>query len=276
MTATFERISGTDITIDKENTRKNVKYRLLEQPPVQVGGDYFNYVASLAMAWITQFAATELAPDGTSLHWNNIQVQEERYAMRYSITVEYGTEDKQSGAYQITFGGGGGTVHVTAGTRIAGYGADVKDNGGLIGVDGDEVKGVDIPVAEPKISVTYRHPAGMLNRAYAIAVQGLIGYPNNDTFLGFKPGEVMLLDPQFTESDTEASASYSFSVSFNRENFVVGGITVVEKKGWDILSPQYEAAVDGAGPVRNLKGIEIIRPAGRVWKDYIPILGWGG
>ena len=62
---------------------------------------------------------------------------------------------------------------------------------------------------------------------------------------------------------------------------VVGGITIAEKEGFQIVSPVYQSeVVDDAGGtkkgVRTIKEIEIIRPRGRELKDYVSVFGWGG
>lgn len=269
----LERTTGGDISMNPPAATH--KWRLIGDPPFLPNGDYFSYVASLALQ---QIPRTFVHPLGV-LFRQDIQIHENWYGRYYEITVPYGREKKeQEGAYQITVDQTGGTVNVKAGTRIAGYGEedDKVDNGGLIGVDGDEVRGVDIPVEEGKINVTFRHPEGALNRAYIIAVGRLVGFPNEDPFLGYEPGEVLYLGGSFTESNTEATAAYSFAISYNRTNFDVGGITVVEKKGWDVLSPTYKKVAEDDHVVQKLAYIEIIRPAGREWKPYASTFGWGG
>jgi hypothetical protein len=197
-----------------------------------------------------------------------------------------------AGAYQITVDQTGGTVNVKAGVRKEAYttagrstlgtaGADEVDNGGLIGVEGDEVKGVDIPVEQTKLTIMFRHPQGKLTKSYIDAIGRIVGFPNSDTFVGYQPGEVMYKGGQFSETNTEATATYNFDISYNRTNFVIGGITLALKYGWDIMSFTYKDTnyVNGAGktlPVKNIKCIEIIRPAGREWVAYQSAFGWGG
>ena len=113
------------------------------------------------------------------------------------------------------------------------------------------------------------------------AVGALVGHPNNDTFLGYDPGEIAYAGGNATESEAEASAEYSFEVSRNVTDLVVGGITIAAKKGFDVVSPIYKSGVetDTAGDkygVRIVEKIEIIRPKGREFEDYVPVFGWGG
>lgn len=268
----LEKITGGDIAMEPASA--TLKYRAAGTPAFLPGGDFFSFIASYALANIPR---TFDHPKGT-LYRQDIQVHETWYARYYEISVPYGKKKKeQEGAYQISVDQTGGTVHVTAGTRIAGYGpaADAVDNGGLIGVDGDEVKGTEIPVEETKLNVTYRHPKAALNRDYIKRVGRLVGFVNKDEFLDYEPGEVRFLGGNFTESEAEATAAYSFAISFNRRNFTVGGITITEKLGWDVISPTYKTDTDNDHLVKQLAYIEIVRPGGRDLQDFKPVFGWG-
>ena len=182
-----------------------------------------------------------------------------------------------------------GTAKATAGVRQAGYpaakftavGAEAdKGNKGVI-FDGQEVVGVDVPVNQTRIVVSYRHPQMFLNHAYLRSVGSLVGHPNNDIFLGYDPGEIAYAGGNATESEAEASAEYSFDVSRNDTEIDVGGINIADKAGFDVISPIYESNVAtdaGANKfgVRTVEKIEIIRPRGREWTDYVSVFGWGG
>ena len=271
MATRFEQITGGDITIEPPTA--TVRWRVSGTPTNMPAGDYFTYISSFALQSIPRVYNHPLG----LIYLQDIQIHENWYARHYDITAPYGRNKKESGAYQISVDQTGGTVHVTAGTRIAGYGeaVDAVDNGGLIGVDGDEVHGTDVTVEETKINVQFRHPEAFLTRAYIRSIGRLVGFPNNDAFLGYDPGEAVYLGGQFTETDTESTAQYSFAISYNRTNFEVGGITITEKKGWDVISPCYKSDVDNDKRVRKLAYIEIVRPAGREWKNYGSAFGWG-
>jgi hypothetical protein len=81
----------------------------------------------------------------------------------------------------------------------------------------------------------------------------------------------------FTQTEAEASASYSFNISPNATGLVVGDITIADKKGWDFISPTFKTKEFDNGTekhtVKVLKCIEIIRP--REWKNYRSAFGWG-
>lgn len=272
MTFRFELVTGGDISM--EPPAATFKWRSTGSPPALPSSyDYFTYIASYALQNIPR---TYSHPRGL-IFLQDIQVHENVYARHYEITAPYGRRKRDAGAYQISVDQTGGTVHVTAGTRIAGYGdaANAVNNGGLIGVDGDEVHGCDIPIEETKINVQFRHPSAFLTRDYIHSTGRLVGFPNADTFLGYEAGEVVYLGGQFTETDTESTAQYSFAISYNRTNFSVGGITITQKYGWDVISPVYKYATDNGYGVRQLQYIEIIRPAGREWVSYGPVFKWG-
>jgi len=263
-----------------EPPRATVKYQV-EGTVINTGGlDPFDFVAALAIATIP---ATFAHPLGT-LNLQDIQIHENHAGRIYSITAPYAQKKKESGAYQITVDQSGSMINVKAGTRISSHfdnaglvAPETNDvnNHGLIGVNGDEIEGVDIPVEETKLQVNFRHPQGILNKAYIKAVGRLVGYPNSVPFLGYDIGEVVYIGGQFVETDTEATATYSFAVSYNQTNLVIGGITVTEKHGWDVLSFSYFDKVETGNLTKKIKCIEVVRPAGREWKDYVATFGWG-
>lgn len=282
MTLQFELVTGSDLTLDREKLTIVRKARAKDKLPVAIVGDYFDYVSSAAMAWVNTYVPTYGTPMGT-LFWNSIQLHENHYALNYDISITYSPLNKQSGTYQITVDQAVGTARCTAGTWQATYALSADDK---VKCDGtfynglpDSEQGIDVPVTEDKISVAFRHPKGYLNYAYINRIGRLRGYPNNDTFLGYLPGEVMYMGGQFTQTDTEASAQYNFSISFRAEDLVVAGITIEIKEGWDALCPVYvpDDTAGGGGKkhaTRKVKCIHTIRP--RDWEDYVPIFGWGG
>jgi len=280
MALSFEKRTGHDASLNRDALTVKLEFQAIDTLPKTVSGDYFDYIASAAMSFIRQYYPTYTSPFGT-LFWNSIKVHENHYAQNYHITVTYSPFDRQTGSYMIRVEQAVGMEKATAGRRIAGYpAADAVDNGGLIW-DGEEVTGTDVPVAEDRIVVSYRHPQAFLIPSYIRAVGKLRGYPNNDTFLGYDPGEVLYMGGDFSETDAEATAQYTFHVSPNVTDLSVAGITVTEKKGWDVISPVYKQDTDDdAGgntkPVKKVDYIEVIRPAGREWKDYASVFGWGG
>lgn len=283
MVFTLEPITGSDLTVDRDNMSIVRKYRIKQKLPYSPTGDCFDEVASLVMAAVKNDYPAYSTPIGM-LYWSSIQLHESFYAQHYEIGVTYtpygGDGSTQSGTYMVRVEHAAGMAKATAGTRIAGYPTGTAvDNGGVIW-NGQEVVGIDVPHSQSRIVVSYRHPEMYLNHAYLRAVGALTGHPNNDVFLGYEPGEIAYAGGNASESEAEASAEYSFEVSRNELHLSVGGIMVSEKKGFDVVSPVYkwDTAVDGSGntkAVRPIDYIEIIRPRGREWMDYVSVFGWG-
>ena len=277
MDLTLRLKTGSDLTLDRENLTIVRKFEVVGTLPYLHGGDAFDWVSSQVMALIVGGYPTYGTDMGT-LFWNSIQLHESVYAQHYEISVTYSPVNRQTGTYQITVDQAVGNVHVTAGRRIAGFGpaANAIDSGGVFW-NGEEVTGSEVPVAEDRITVMYRHPQAYLNAAYIRNVGTLRGYPCSDVFLGYQPGEVRYMGGNFSQTECEATASYNFEISPNVTNLVVGGITITSKSGFDVISPVYEPTTDtnGAGKthaIKKLKYIEIIRP--REHKAYSPVFGW--
>ena len=165
MAFTLKQIVGSDQTLDRDKLTIVRKFQVRGTLPYTGGTDAFDYVASEVMGLIMSSYATYGTPMGT-LFWNSIQLHENHYAQLYDASVTYSTINKQTGTYQITVDQAVGTQKVTAGERIAGYGpaANEVDNEGVF-FDGKEVTGIEVPVAEDKITVSYRHPQAYLNHS---------------------------------------------------------------------------------------------------------------
>lgn len=289
----LELIVGSDLTLDRDNLVIVRRFRV-KGTLSGLASDVFDTVASYVMAAIVvggtdsnghQYGPTYMTPQGL-LYWNTIQLHESFYAQQYEISVTFSPFNKQTGTFLLRIEHAAGTAKATAGEWIAGYpvanfpAGEADSNGGVI-FDGQEVVGVDVPFNQTRIVISYRHPQAFLNHTYLRAVGALVGHPNNDIFLGYDPGEIAYAGGNATESEAEASAEYSFEVSRNETDLVVGGITIADKKGFDIISPIYQSAIadDSGGDkkgIRTIKSIEIIRPRGREFEDYVSVFGWGG
>ena len=283
MPLTLELVVGSDLTLDRDSLTIVRKFRVKGTLPYSGGGDAFDYVSSQVMGLILSTYPMYGTPLGT-LFWNSIQLHESHYAQLYEISVAYSPYNKQTGTYLVRIEHAAGTAKATAGKWIAGYPtAAVPASDGNKGViwNGQEVVGVDVPFNQTRIVISYRHPQAYLNHAYLRAIGELVGHPNNDTFLGYAPGEIAYAGGNATESEAEASAEYTFEVSRNETALEVGGITIADKKGFDIISPVYKwDTEDDAGgttkAVRPIDYIEIIRPRGREWMNYVSMFGRGG
>ncbi len=279
-------IIGNDATLDRNALTIVRKFRVKGKLPYTGGGDAFDVVSANVMGLIVRDFPRYGTPMG-NLYWNSIQLHEAFYAQLYEVSVTYSPFNKQTGTYLVRVEHAAGTAKATAGKWIAGYPtANVPDKGGVKGhggtiYNGQEIVGVDVPYNQTRIVISYRHPQAFLNHTYLRAIGKLVGHPNNDTFLGYEQGEIAYTGGNATESEAEASAEYSFEVSRNETEIEVGGITIANKKGFDIISPVYgdDSADDDGGTtraVRVINWIDIIRPRGREFADYVSVFGWGG
>ncbi len=287
MTLTLKLAVGSDLTLDRENLTIVRKFSVLGTLPFAGGGDAFDYVASYVMAAIQNGGVD---PNGAAygptyqtqmgmLFWNSIQLHESHYAQLYDASVTYSPFDRQSGTYQVSVDQAVGNQHITAGTLIDSYPATWPGNGGAFH-DGSENIGCSIPVSEDRITIQYRHPKAFLNWDYTRAVGKLRGFPNSDTFLGYAAGEVRYMGGNFSQTDCEATASYTFDISPNApaNSITIGGVTITkETSGFDVIQVVFAPDTDTAGgethAVQKVLGIDVIRP--RAHKAYKSVFGWG-
>lgn len=246
----------------------------LDVPPT----DWFNTIAQLALT-APEIPAV-LSTTAGLLYRQDMRIVESTYGRQYLITVPFGKskKDQEPGAYSIAFSQTGGTVHQKVGRWIANYGDDKpaapKDNVAFIGQDpsNNTVEGVDLPVADSKIIVSFRHPGGALNTTYIKAIAEVVGYPNEDEFLGYEPGEVRFMGGDFGETEAEATATYNFEIKRNRRNIKIGDVTVDEATGFDVIDVEWKKDKDT--PRAIVRYVTIIRP--REWIPYQSVFGWGG
>lgn len=278
MAAMWEEVPGRSLTLSKQGPKLTVPFRMRDRLPQTIGGDYFNFVASAALSFIQGTYPWYDTPHGR-LYWNDIQVSERFYAAYYDITVSYSPNEKSVGAYQISVDTSGGTVNVKQGTVISKFGANAPANLAdvptTIGVVGEDIRGVDVPISEMKVTITFRHPQGILNHAYIRAVGELTGFPNSDPFLLWDQHEVMYRGGNFSESNTEATAAYNFVISYNATNVTVAGITGINKPGWAILDPVYKDDEKDDRLVKEIDYFKTMWPGDRSPKAYASVFGWG-
>lgn len=208
------------------------------------------------------------------LYKQDVKLEPIGYEM-WHVEVPYGPKVKGAGTWDLQIDNSGGTVRVYAGTRIAGFPAGCPDNKGLIGKNGDEYEGVEVPIPASKVIVEYRNPRAFLVPSRVFAIEDLVGTYNSDTFLGRAPGTMAYQGGQYrTGSDTETTARYTFSYSRNMTNETIGGITGVSKKGWEVASPVIVADASNSKNEHKVSYIEIVqvlKPAA-----YATVFGFGG
>lgn len=171
----------------------------------------------------------------------------------FDVTVSYGSRKSEVGEYRLSFDTTGGTLHIrTSKETVASFPAGAPDHQQAIGVEGDNVAGVDIVIPALKLTVTFKHPAGVITLPRIKQLARLTGKTNDDVWLTFERGEVLFLGATGSENPgVEAEVSYSFACSENLPAHDIGAIANVTKRGHEALWITFEPAVDGGNPVRR-------------------------
>lgn len=111
-----------------------------------------------------------------------------------------------------------------------------KDCGDYIGVDGENVEGVDINV--PKITFREVHERGTLSWQYRRVLANLAGTINKFKFKGLEKGEVLFLGATARRTGTGPwRIEYMFACERNAtlEIQTQSGTQTIEKIGWDYI-----------------------------------------
>lgn len=124
----------------------------------------------------------------------------------WNVDVSYGPEDDpdsqkppEPGTWKFDFDTTGATHTVTSAPLFARYGSSTFGNApdlqGAVNYDeqSKQVKGVEIPVANGKFSITQYVDARFVTPAVMRTLQRATPRVNFDTWLGFDPGEVLYL-----------------------------------------------------------------------------------
>ena len=214
------------------------------------------------------------------------KLQAESYTLDYlgdeawQLTVSYvsrGADDDQKPdplRRSRSFDTSGGTTHITqqpsyaAGTALGGLvwntekryptsGASAApDQQGAIGVDGQNVQGVDVVIPALQWTETYDVPTQYVTTDYIKIVSAITGTVNNSSFRGFAAGEVLFMggsgsqDWDAEKGNSPWSLSYKFVAQANADGTTlprlnVGDVTNIEKKGHEYLWVRYEDSVSG-------------------------------
>lgn len=197
------------------------------------------------------------------------------------VTVPYGKRDK--GSYNIHFSTTGGTVHITSSrSTVASYGVGAPNMKQTIGVNEDDVDGCDIAVPALKITVSFKHPQGIITMQRVKQLARNTAYVNSDEFLTFAAGEVLFLgaDGEWGPQ-TETSIKYEFAMAENAEDgaagdkrLTIGDIANIVKQGHDYAWIRYADEVDAGRPVKHAKHVYVERVYVRT--AFQPLFGFGG
>lgn len=220
---------------------------------------------------------TVFTPDGI-LHRQNVSIDPAGFA-QYVVTTTYGKTKRETGTYSFTFDTSGGTVKITAAKEhIASYPADAANENphkGSIGVTKDgEVEGVEIIIPALKLSVSFRHPQGVVTLEHARALANATGHTNSESFLVFDEGELLFIGASGSDgSEAEAEVTYQFVASSNADDLSIGEIVNINKKGHDYLWMEFEEAESGETQVGTKpKRAHVERVYGAI--NFADTFGW--
>ena len=186
--------------------------------------------------------------------------------------------------YHVSFDTTGGTVHVTSSLATASkWGAgglnDAPDMKQTIGVNGDDVDGCDIVVPALKITVSFKHPQGIITMQRVRQLSDYTASVNTDVFLGFEAGEVLFLGSSGGWGpETETTVQHQFACVANRTaargNLLnIGDVLNIVKAGHDYAWVRYVSDVDAGRPVKVAKHVYVEQVYSRA--AFIPLLGFG-
>jgi hypothetical protein len=158
----------------------------------------------------------------------------------------------------------------------------IPDFKGAIGVDGDNVNGVQKPFSVFNWNETWIYPADWIDGKRPARVDKnsdgdrieVPQYPltnmiddncfvtNEKVFRGKPPGCILLTGVRSGRMNLGASSvsvTFSFSYSPLRENFQVGSIRILKKDGWDYMDIYYDTQSENNELVRRAKYVYICR-----------------
>lgn len=177
----------------------------------------------------------------------------------WHINVPYAKRKKENGQWDWSFRSSGGTIRITGGKHKAVFPAGKPTHNGLIGVNGEEVEGVDVVVPATIYDFSFRHPQGVVSLSYSKAISDMTGVVNSDNWLAFGPGEMLFLGPNGSDgSNSEAQLSYSFAYSKTVSNLQVGDIAIVNKQGHDVAWITYKKEVQNNLPAQVPDYVNIV------------------
>ncbi len=227
----FYRSGG--LTGDFDNSQQELVYKITETD------DYAEAYSLLIAA-----APVSTTIDGKVLAKRVFKCEPEDW-MVWTGTVTYTKRQLEEGESSYQFETGGGTTHIThsiSTIQSVRVGGDPTANFyNAIGWSGSEIAGCDIVSPNFTFSETHVIEESAVDGAYKLALFNATGKANNATFKGFAAGEVLFLGASGSQrQDGTWEISYRFAASPNATGLSIGGLTGINKKGWEYLWIFYE------------------------------------
>jgi hypothetical protein len=149
----------------------------------------------------------------------------------------------------------GGTQHITQSratvAKLAPPGKVAPDFKGAIGVNNDQIEGVDITIPQFNLKITKKLPLAAVSDAYIDVLYKTTGSVNGSDWRVFKQREALFLGASgsIRMADLKWEITYNFAIQKSitaADGIMIGDIGPIEKKGWDYLWVRYEDVVDDA------------------------------
>jgi len=118
--------------------------------------------------------------------------------------------------------------------------------------DGSEAEGVEIfePVYEE--SETHWFKTSDLTLAYRDTISNIVGHTNNAPFKGYQAGEVLFKGVSGSRRGAnDSEITFRWSVRRNQNDFQLGDVKGITKKGWEYLWPRYQVVRQFEAPSIN-------------------------
>lgn len=212
----------------------------------------------------------------------NVQLMAESYSVEYlgddawHVTINYSKDGADADEpdplrRSRSFDTSGGTQHITQALTESRFGDNAPNQQLAIGVDGDNVNGVDVVIPALSWTETYDVPSQFVTSAYIKSIAALTGTVNNAAFRTFAAGEVLFIgasgsqDWDNQKGDGPWSLSYKFTASPNAgagqtlPAITIGAINGIEKRGHEYLWVRYESAVEGSSLLKRPRFVYVNR-----------------
>jgi hypothetical protein len=123
------------------------------------------------------------------------------------------------------------------------------------------------------MSYTFKHPAGVVNEAMAVALARVTGTVNESTWHGFEGGEVLFLGADGSDgTDADAEVTYHVAAEENLSGLIIDAIADIEKDGHDFLWVWWQDDVDDGQGVCRARAVYVERLYRRV--NFTSALGF--
>lgn len=192
----------------------------------------------------------------------------------WKVEIPYGSRKTELGSYRISFDTSGGTVHLTHSRQtVNSYGTSPPNHQQAIGVNGDQVEGVDVVIPALTVNIHFKHPAGFISLPQIKTLAAYTGAVNSASFLTFDAGEVLFLGARGAEgSEVETEVEYNFAMSQNINGLTIGSLTI-DKEGHDYLWFRWQDAVSNNKTAKQPQFAYVERVYARA--DLAAVLGFG-